>query len=69
MKNECDLMLKLSPLSKDDQETNPDLQKYDVMPNYEIFVDKNRDGQSGIRIPVYFDLARQTMKDPKRVSV
>ncbi len=69
MKNECDLMLKLSPLSKDDQETNPDLQKYDVMPNYEIFVDKNRDGQSGIRIPVYFDLGRQTMKDPKRVSV
>jgi len=69
MKNECDLMLKLSPLSKEELAENPQLKKYDVMPNYEIYVDKNRDGQSGLHFPIYFDLERQSMRDPKRVSV
>ncbi len=69
MKNECDLMLKLSPFSKEELAENPELKKYDVQPNYFIFVDKNRDGQSGIHIPIYFDLQRQTMRDPKRVTV
>ncbi len=69
MKNECDLLLKLSPISKEEQEENDELKKFDIMPNYSIFVDKNRDGQSGIRIPIYFDLQRQTMQDVKRVSV
>lgn len=67
MKNECDLMLKLTPISPEEQEENQELQKFDVMPNYAIFVDKNRDGQSGIRIPIHFDLQRQTMKDVTRV--
>lgn len=69
MKNECDLMLKLSPISKEEQEENEELKKFDIMPNYAIFIDKNRDGQMGIRIPIYFDLQRQTMKDVKRVSI
>ncbi|MEA4926802.1 MAG: DnaB-like helicase C-terminal domain-containing protein [Syntrophomonadaceae bacterium] len=69
MKNECDLMLKLSPISKEEQEESEELKKFDIMPNYAIFVDKNRDGQSGIRIPIFFDLQRQTMKDVKRVSI
>jgi Replicative DNA helicase len=69
MKNECDLMLKLSPISKEEQEESEELKKFDTMPNYSIFVDKNRDGQSGIRIPIYFDLQRQTMRDVKRVSI
>jgi len=69
MKNECDLMLKLSPITKEEQEENEELKKFDIMPNYAIFVDKNRDGQSGIRIPIYFDLQKQTMKDVKRVSI
>ena len=69
MKNECDLMLKLSPITKEEQEENEEMKKFDIMPNYAIFVDKNRDGQSGIRIPIYFDLQRQTMKDVKRVSI
>lgn len=67
MKNECDLMLKLSPISKEELEENAELQKFDMVPNYALFVDKNRDGQSGIRIPIHFDLARQTMKDVTRV--
>jgi len=69
MKNECDLMLKLSPIPKEEQEENEELKKFDIMPNYALFVDKNRDGQSGIRIPIYFDLQKQTMKDVKRVSI
>lgn len=69
MKNECDLMLKLSPISKEEQEENEELKKFDIMPNYAIFIDKNRDGQMGIRIPIYFDLQRQTMQDVKRVTI
>lgn len=69
MKNECDLMLKLSPISKEEQEENDELKKYNIMPNYSIFVEKNRDGQSGIRIPIYFDLAKQTMHNVERVSL
>lgn len=69
MKNECDLMLKLSPISKEELEENEELKKYDMLPNYAIYVDKNRDGQSGIRIPINFDLQRQTMMDVKRVSI
>jgi len=69
MKNECDLMLKLSPISKEELEENEELKKYDTMPNYMIYIDKNRDGQSGIHIPILFDLQRQTMRDVKRVSI
>lgn len=69
MKNECDLMLKLSPISKEEMEESEELKKYDIMPNYAIYVDKNRDGQSGIRIPICFDLQKQIMMDVKRVSI
>ncbi len=69
MKNECDLMIKLSPIPKVELEENEELKKYDVMPNYSIFIDKNRDGQSGIQIPILFDLQKQVMRDVKRVSI
>ncbi|HHW62000.1 MAG TPA: AAA family ATPase [Syntrophomonadaceae bacterium] len=69
MKNECDLLLKLSPIPREELEENEELKKYDVMPNYAIYIDKNRDGQSGIRIPIYFDLQKQTMRDVKRVVI
>ncbi len=69
MKNECDLMLKLSPIPKEEMEESEELKKFDTMPNYAIFIDKNRDGQSGIRIPIYFDLQKQVMKDVKRVTI
>jgi len=69
MKNECDLMIKLSPIPKAEMEENDELKKYDVMPNYSIFIEKNRDGQSGIQIPILFDLQRQVMRDVKRVSI
>jgi replicative DNA helicase len=69
MKNECDLMLKLSPITKEEQEENEELKKFNPLPNYVIYIDKNRDGQSGIRIPINFDLQKQTMRDVKRVSI
>ncbi|MBC7074894.1 MAG: AAA family ATPase [Syntrophomonadaceae bacterium] len=68
MKNECDLMLKLSPISREELEENEELKKY-LNPNYYIFIEKNRDGRSGVRIPVNFDLQKQTMKDAERVAI
>jgi len=46
MRNEADIMLKIFPMSKEDQEKEEG--------NYWIFLDKNRDGQSEIMIPVLF---------------
>jgi len=68
MKNECDLMLKLSPIPKDELEENEELKKY-LNPNYYINVDKNRDGRSGVRIPITFDLQKQIMKDAERIAM
>ncbi len=67
MKNECDLMLKLSPIPREDLEEDENLKKY-LNPNYYIYVEKNRDGRSGVRIPIVFDFQKQTMKDAKRVN-
>ncbi len=68
MKNECDLMLKLSPFSKEELEENEELNKYARKPNYYLYIEKNRDGRSGVRIPINFDLQKQTMKDAERVG-
>jgi replicative DNA helicase len=65
MKNECDLMLKLSPLDPEDLETDENLKKYHN-PNYALYIEKNRDGVSGKRIPIVFDLQKQIMKDADR---
>ncbi|MGE5404877.1 MAG: replicative DNA helicase, partial [Candidatus Saccharibacteria bacterium] len=62
MKNECDLMLKLVPVSKDELAEREELRKFKDV-NYRIVVDKNRDGRSGIDILINFDKTRQTMRD------
>lgn len=67
MKNECDLMLKLSPIPREDLLEDEELQKYHN-PNYYIYIEKNRDGRSGVRIPIQFDLQRQSMKDAERTA-
>lgn len=67
MKNECDLMLKLSPIPREDLAEDEELQKY-LNPNYYIYIEKNRDGRSGVRIPIQFDLQRQSMKDAERTA-
>ncbi len=66
MKNECDLMLKLSPIPREELEENEELKKYHN-PNYYILIDKNRDGRSGVRIPINFDMQKQIMKDAERI--
>ncbi|NLW90162.1 MAG: AAA family ATPase [Syntrophomonadaceae bacterium] len=65
MKNECDLMLKLAPIPKEELEENPDLKNF-RNPNYYLIIEKNRDGISGKGIPIVFDQQRQTMKDAER---
>ncbi len=65
MKNEADLLLKLAPIPKDEMDDNEDLKNY-INPNYYVIVEKNRDGRSGIRLPITFDLQKQTMKDAER---
>ncbi len=67
MKNECDLMLKLSPIPKEDLVEDEELKKY-LNPNYYITIEKNRDGRSGVRIPIQFDLQKQSMKDAERIG-
>jgi len=67
MKNECDLMLKLRPIPKEELEENEQLKNY-LHPNYYIEIEKNRDGRSGVKIPISFDLQKQIMQDAERVS-
>lgn len=67
MKNECDLMLKLGPIPREELEESEELKKY-RNPNYYIYIEKNRDGRSGVRIPITFDLQRQIMKDAERIG-
>lgn len=68
MKNECDLMLKLSPIPKEELAESEELKKY-LNPNYYIYVEKNRDGRSGVSLPIQFDLKRQIMKDAERIQL
>lgn len=66
MKNECDLMLKMVPVSNEEIEQNEKLKKFrDV--NYRLIVDKNRDGKSGIDIMIHFDKTRQILRDARLV--
>ncbi|NLB88030.1 MAG: DNA helicase, partial [Syntrophomonadaceae bacterium] len=67
MKNECDLMLKLMPIPREELEENEDLKNY-KNPNYYIIIEKNRDGRSGVRIPITFDKERQILKDAERIQ-
>jgi len=66
MKNECDLMIKMVPVTNEEIEQNEKLKKFrDV--NYRLIIDKNRDGRSGIDIMIHFDKARQILRDAKLV--
>jgi len=68
MKNESDLMLKLAPIPRDELEENEELKKY-RNPNYYLHIEKNRDGRSGVSIPITFDLQRQVMKNAERIAL
>jgi len=72
MKNECDVMLKLLPMCedlKDTQEVEEAQKKYQYKYkkiyepfNYRLWVDKSRDSEAGISIPLVFDLERQQIR-------
>jgi len=75
MKNECDVMLKLLPMCddlKDPAEVEAAQSKYQnkykkvYEPfNYRLWVDKSRDSEAGLSIPLVFDLERQQIREAK----
>lgn len=63
IKNECDLLLKLLPLSKAEKE-----EKYDKSyenANYRLFVEKNRDGDTGKNIALHYEKPIQRINSAK----
>ncbi|MGE5422972.1 MAG: replicative DNA helicase [Ignavibacteriales bacterium] len=68
MKNECDLMLKLVPITKEELAEKDIYKKFKDV-NYRVIVDKNRDGRSGIDVLINFDKERQIMKDAVPISL
>ena len=68
IKNECDLMLRLKPVPEDmvqDKASKGIVYKHW---NYDIEVDKNRDGRSGNRIPISFDMETQRITQAVRID-
>ncbi len=65
MENECDLMLKLFQIAnKDDMEkTSKKIGKEFEDFNYRIYVNKARDAESGVNIPLVFDKAKQQIRE------
>lgn len=62
MRNEADIMLKIQPMSNEEQ-ADAQTKGYKITPNYWIYLDKNRDGQGGVMIPVKFDKQRMQVID------
>ena len=60
-------MLNLKPIPREDFELSEEIKKY-LNPNYYLIIEKNRDGRSGVSIPIVFDLQKQSMKDAERIS-
>lgn len=69
IKNECDLMLKLIPVP---DETVQEIAREKGIVyknwNYDLAIEKNRDGVSGNRIPIWFDMSIQRITQAVRVD-
>jgi len=64
MENECDLMLKLLPINSEGRERLEEkLKKNFEEFNYRIFIQKARDAESGISIPIVFDKPKQQTRE------
>ncbi len=64
MENECDLLLKMIPVSESGQKKiSEKLGKHFEEFNYRIFVQKARDSESGVSIPLVFDKAKQQIRE------
>ncbi len=75
MKNECDLMLQLLPLGdeEDIDERRAKFEKkygrtFEPGFNYYLRIDKSRDSEAGISIPLVFDKARQQIREAREAS-
>lgn len=64
IKNECDVMLELVPLAKEEAEELS--LKYEHV-NYKLIVVKNRDGKAGDAIPIWFNKETQRIKQSVRI--
>lgn len=62
MRNEADVLIKLLPMKPDEMEEAKH-KGYKMNPNYWIYLDKNRDGQGGVMIPVLFNMEKQQIID------
>ncbi len=64
MENECDLLLKMLPVAESGQrKIEEKLKKHFEEFNYRIFVQKARDSESGVSIPLIFDKAKQQIRE------
>lgn len=70
MENECDLMLKLIPVEPNDVQKLEEILKMRLEPgtNYRIYVNKARDAESGVTIPLVFDKARQRIRQAEELK-
>lgn len=66
MRNEADIMLKIQPMTNDEQ-VDALSKGYKVKPDYWVYLDKNRDGQGEVMIPVKFDKNKMQVIDVSNV--
>ena len=62
MRNEADILIKLLPMSETEKVESL-AQGFNIKPDYFVFLDKNRDGEGDISIPVKFDKAKMQVLD------
>ncbi len=66
MENECDLMLKMIPVAENGRrKIEEKLKKHFEEFNYRIFVQKARDAESGVSIPLVFAKAKQQIREAR----
>lgn len=66
MRSEADIMLKIQPMTNDEQ-VDALSKGYKVKPDYWVNLDKNRDGQGEVMIPVKFDKNKMQVIDVSNV--
>jgi len=66
MRNEADILIKLLPMTEDEK-VEALSQGFKIHPDYFVFLDKNRDGQGEVKIPVKFDKSKMQVIDVANV--
>lgn len=62
MRNEADILIKLLPMTNDEM-VEALTKGYRIKPDYWVFLDKNRDGQGEVNIPVKFEKSKMQVID------